>query len=315
MIQEEIRNIAAGLLGEKKLCQILGFAKGTTPFAAKPVIINDPADAEGLVWNGFCAANLVKHIPEDKKGLGIIANGCISRTILVHLQEGQLKREDLFIIGVPCPGMTDRQKIRRFGKEFGKIKAIKIEDKKAVISGEAYSREFPLGDLLREACLYCRHKNPVVYDVAAGELTPEEDVIDEAVKSLENMPPEKRAEYFRSLFASCNLCFACRNVCPLCYCPKCFTEDIKPAGAGSLHTNAFIYHLTRAMHLAGRCTGCGNCDSACPKAIPVSRLFRKLNKDILELFHSDVASNEQTPLPLSVCDPRDPQFFVLRSRR
>jgi len=45
-----------------------------------------------------------------------------------------------------------------------------------------------------------------------------------------------------------------------------------------------IFHLTRAIHLAGRCVDCGACTRACPAGVNLSILNRKLAKDVKVYF-------------------------------
>lgn len=45
-----------------------------------------------------------------------------------------------------------------------------------------------------------------------------------------------------------------------------------------------MFHLGRAMHLAGRCVGCGACDRACPVDIPLRALNTKLACETRDLF-------------------------------
>ena len=45
-----------------------------------------------------------------------------------------------------------------------------------------------------------------------------------------------------------------------------------------------MFHLIHAIHLAGRCTECGECERACPMNIPLGKLKKKINMDMLELF-------------------------------
>ena len=42
--------------------------------------------------------------------------------------------------------------------------------------------------------------------------------------------------------------------------------------------------MIHALHLAGRCVECGECDRVCPMDIPVSKLKKKINEDMEELF-------------------------------
>jgi len=313
MPTEAIRSIAAKALEEKRVGLVIGFTPGASPLITQPAFIEESSAAGKLIWNDFCVGNLAKHLLRRDKKIGIIANGCASRNIVVYIVENQIKREDIYIIGVPCQGMLDRRKIKALSGRK-KIKDIGTESGRVILSGDGFTKEYSRRELLRESCLYCRHKNPVIYDVLIGELTDEnKETADQDIELMETQSTEERLEHFRTIFDRCTLCYACRNACPVCYCPTCFTDRTdpkwfdKPPASG----DAFTFHLLRAMHCAGRCTDCGACESACPVGIPITKLTRKLNKDIRTLYNFEAGLSIETPSPLSVYDMEDPQDFIL----
>ena len=58
-----------------------------------------------------------------------------------------------------------------------------------------------------------------------------------------------------------------------------------------------MFHATRAMHLAGRCIGCGECERVCPVDIPVAELARELGKVIKERYDFEAGDpDEEAPL-------------------
>jgi L-lactate utilization protein LutB len=58
----------------------------------------------------------------------------------------------------------------------------------------------------------------------------------------------------------------------------------------------FLFHFIHAMHLAGRCTECGECERVCPMEIPVTLMKEKLNK-IMEEMLGYVAGLDPTAIP------------------
>ncbi len=45
-----------------------------------------------------------------------------------------------------------------------------------------------------------------------------------------------------------------------------------------------FFQLIHAQHLAGRCTGCGECQRACPMGIPVFALKQQFGRKIKQIF-------------------------------
>ncbi|MFH1148823.1 MAG: 4Fe-4S dicluster domain-containing protein [Pseudomonadota bacterium] len=315
MLIRTIREIAAKILEEGKAKSVVGFAKGPAPFSARPIVIDDPSLTTKLIWNDFCTANPVKYLSESGQG-AIVANGCISRTLNVLLIEKQLKRERIFIIGVPCRGMLDKNKIAVLAGK-SRVKSVSSDSEKVEVVGSDFHVERQRHELMRDNCLYCRHKNPVLYDVLASDLLQKDaDLRYKDVEIIEAKSTPDRAQYFHSLFSKCNLCFSCRASCPLCYCQKCFIDQ--PASPWHSEPDkarkAFTFHLFRAMHMAGRCIDCGACESACPRGIPIAELMRKLNKDIRALYKFEAGLNVETAPALSVYDLTDVDDFILTTQ-
>jgi ferredoxin len=88
------------------------------------------------------------------------------------------------------------------------------------------------------------------------------------------MPPAERMAFWTEEFNRCVKCYACRQVCPMCYCERCIVDKNRPIAidpAPSTKGN-FAWHIARAFHLAGRCVGCGECSRACPAGIDLALL-------------------------------------------
>jgi len=96
---DTIREIAKKILEEKTVDLIIGFKKGTLPLMTEPVLINDVEKTGQLYWDSFCSMNLANYLPKRGEKIGIIAKGCDSRNIAVHIVENQIKREQIYIWG------------------------------------------------------------------------------------------------------------------------------------------------------------------------------------------------------------------------
>ena len=106
---KKIQEQAKRLLTEGKVDLVIGYRQGTIPMMNEPIRINSADQTDQLYWDSFCGVNLANYLPKRAERIAVVAKGCDSRNIVVHLQEGQIKREQLVILGAPCQGMLDRQ--------------------------------------------------------------------------------------------------------------------------------------------------------------------------------------------------------------
>jgi formate dehydrogenase subunit beta len=74
-----------------------------------PAFVTRPEDCDRLVFDEQCYANLTNYlIKPEVRELGraaIISKGCDNRAINVLIREARLKRDEIYIVGVECPGM------------------------------------------------------------------------------------------------------------------------------------------------------------------------------------------------------------------
>ncbi len=71
-----------------------------------------------------------------------------------------------------------------------------------------------------------------------------------------------------------------------------------------------MYHMVRAMHLAGRCTDCGECERVCPVNIPLRLLNTMLEHEALEMFQYTPGLDAEQPSLISSFRDGDPNDFV-----
>jgi succinate dehydrogenase/fumarate reductase-like Fe-S protein len=118
-------------------------------------------------------------------------------------------------------------------------------------------------------------------DPAAAALdTP--DARDEQIAHLEALPHDERWRYWQRQFSRCLRCYACRAACPMCYCSTCISDKHRPQWVPTSIDNAgnSTWNIIRAVHLAGRCSGCDECARACPADIRLDLINRKLALEV-----------------------------------
>jgi len=308
-----LRDIAAELLREEKVDLIIGYEEGTVPLRSRPSFIRSAEDAERMIWNDTCENNLGNYLPGREGRIGIVAKGCDVRAIVGLIKERQIERDRLTIIGMPCLGMVDRRKVEaRVGG--GEILSARREGGAWVVEGEGFAETIAPEELLYDSCVTCTHRNPALYDVLVGEPVPEEADADEygPVDELEAMSADERWAYFRAEFDKCIRCYACRNVCPLCYCKQCFVDQTRPQWFGKTpdSTDTMIFHLVRVLHVAGRCVDCGACERACPMGVDLRALAKKAEKEIRELYGYVAGMDVEELPPFATFREDDPQEFI-----
>jgi formate dehydrogenase (coenzyme F420) beta subunit len=308
-----IRDTAKRLFKDGKVDVFIGYKKGTVAMMNEPVVISDPEKTDILYWDSLCGLNLCNYLTKRKDRIGIIANGCNSRNIVTHITENQISREQLYIVGIPCTGVIDHRAVLR---AVGNKEILDVQEAgdKFTVTGNGFSETFDKAKFLRTNCAVCTHRNPVIYDEMVASPVKEQEGVDafEDVKKIEAMDPEKKWGFFTKMIERCLRCYACRNSCPLCYCPTCFVDESKPQWVGKSidPTDTMTFHIMRAYHCAGRCTDCGACERVCPVGIPMRQFTKKLNKDALEYFSWEPGLNPDVRPPLDVYKPDDYNDFV-----
>lgn len=310
---ENIRQIARKLLEKGTVDVFIGYKKGSVPMMNEPVLINDPDKVDLLYWDSNCGLNLCNYLTKRTDRIGLVANGCNSRNIVTHIIENQIKREQVYIVGIPCTGMIDHRAVKR-AVDFREILDITESNGQFTVRGNGFEETFDKKDYLQSNCAICLHRNPVEYDELVGDRVEEQQGVEPYadVEKIEKMSNEKKWEFFNNLISPCIRCYACRNACPLCYCPTCFVDESRPQWVGKSidPIDTMTFHFLRAYHCAGRCTDCGACERVCPVAIPVRQFTKKLNKDTSELFSWEAGCSLDQRPPLDVYKVDDYNDFI-----
>ena len=310
---EKMRETARKLLEEGKVEVFIGYRKRTVPMMNEPVLIRDPAGVDQLHWDSHCGLNLCNYLTKRTEKIGIIANGCNSRNIVTHILENQIKREQIHIVGIPCKGVIDHRAVHRAVKHR-EILEVNEDGDSFTVKGRDFEETFEKQKFLRTNCAVCTHRNPVIHDeMIADPVEEQQDVeVYKDVEAVEKKTPEEKWAFFTQLISRCLRCYACRNSCPLCYCPTCFVDEANPQWVGKSvdPTDTMTFHFLRAYHCAGRCTDCGACERVCPVGISMRQFTKKLNKDAQDLFSWEAGLDPEQRPPLDVYSPDDYNDFI-----
>jgi ferredoxin len=151
-----------------------------------------------------------------------------------------------------------------------------------------------------EECRCAKPYPSVLVDSHVGERT--EPVADKLVEELRDKDVAQRLEFWRKAFDRCIKCYACRNACPQCFCPECTLEEGLWVERSEVPPTYPTFHLIRAMHTAGKCVGCRECELACPAGIPLTTLYALIREDVKEMFGYEpgVSLEDQPPLVLTM---------------
>jgi formate dehydrogenase (coenzyme F420) beta subunit len=283
----DLKEIARTLLADGAVDVVIGY-EAVEGGRTRPCFVRKPEDAGKLTFNKNAVNNLAVYLTKQKRPAGkvaIVAKGCDARAVTVLIQEQQLQREDVHIIGVECAGVYEQN-----GSADGA----------GAIAGK---------------CIHCQVHSPAMYDTLVGEkesvqMPPDAGMA--RMQEVEALTPQDRFEYWTNELERCIRCYACRQVCPMCYCEQCIADKSTPQWIETSATmrGNLAWNLIRAFHLAGRCVGCNECERACPMDIPLSLLNRKMGMVARKDFNYAAGMDVNAPTLVGTYDKADRQDFI-----
>jgi formate dehydrogenase subunit beta len=280
------------------------------------LITKDKEAAARLVINPFIVNNLSAFLGEIEGKVGIVAKPCDVRSIVSLIQDKQITRDKVVIIGVPCAGIIDLDKVEKLaGKDRDEIDDITRAGNKVAVTISGNKKEYAAKDVLTDDCLSCNLPMPKESDILLDEENPavcDEELSRKLIKELEAMPAEKRWEFWKNQFEKCIRCYACRQVCPACFCKRCFVEESEPQWISPLPKwqDNLLFQVTRMIHIAGRCTDCGACERACPAGIPLRGLSKKMEEIVDELFQYKAGTDKDAPPLMAAYESKEAEDLI-----
>ena len=334
-ITSQLRTECKKLIARDDVKYIIGYERGSYGFRVSPSFAETGEDIEKLIWSPFCINNLAVYptleekiplprgVEPDTRKIGIVVKGCDSRALVQMLDEKGYPREQLVIIGIPCTGIIDPNKLEPKLQDNGVLDKALEDGYEVTDLGETFvfnikgkDLKFPRSEIMYNKCNVCRSHTPLIHDVLIGkpQQEPEGEPDNYAeIAHLEAKSSDDKWAYWQEKFERCIRCYACRNICPMCFCKVCVADNWQPQWirkSVNVSENT-MFHLMRAFHLAGRCIECGECERACPMEIPLMELNKKLGKDVKELFDYEAGVDIENKPLLAIFKPDDPEEFVL----
>ena len=297
-MQEVMKNRAKELLASGAVTRVIGWKRNEFVYDITPAIFTTAEEIDrDFVYDDFCGPNLSKftfqHQKNDTK-TRLFHKPSDTYSMTQMITQHRVNREALYIIGIPCFGKIDIEKIKADGMTG--ILSVTSGGADVKVSTLYGDKTYVKIDVMAERCLACKSKYHTIYDELIGEEgeVMETDRFDQ-VKELEAMTPDQRFEFWRGELSRCIRCNACRNACPACTCETCVFDNPESGVAQKAAADSFeenMFHIIRAFHVAGRCTDCGECSRVCPQHIPLHLLNRKFISDI-NGYYGDYQAGEE----------------------
>lgn len=294
---------------------VIGWGKGPEALRGAPLFIRKDEDIEAFEEGFFAVNNPALYLPDYRGAkIAVVVKGCDARSVGQQLAERLIKREEVIVIGFPCQGVIDYDKVAAAlvgTAEAGEVTAVKEDGADVVITAKGQDIRMKKADITADKCGRCLYPNAHIADVFVGDRREPAVTADDYadLAAFEALPLEERAAFWEKEMSRCIRCYACRNACPLCVCrDHCIASSREPqwvTQADGVKEKLF-FQIIHASHLAGRCTGCGECQRACPVGIPVLLLKRSLTRSVEQLFAYRAGIDEGTPplLTFSIDEPR-----------
>ena len=256
----EIVNIARKLLADKTVDAVLSYASAGEDGRAAARFFRTADELDEMRWDEACTPNLAVYLHGKKGKYAIVAKPCDARAVAMYLSEGQIKREDVYIIGVECAGMKNSD-------------------------GSAAA-----------GCGECDIRIPPVYDVIVkskdGIVPASEEKSEKEDHSIDRFKSE--LDKCILCFACRQACYGC--YCKTCFVerglPNWMPSDVNTGAK-------MTFHLGRAMHLAGRCVECGACERVCPSGVKIRYLIKELSGACKDLYGQTAGLDPKEPSALS----------------
>lgn len=240
-----------------------------------PIFVTKAEDAAKLVWNKSCLANLPTY----------------------------LKRKEIKTLGkaaIVVKGCDERA-------------LLVLEQESQVERENLHVIGMACEGLGIPKCNGCEVRQPRFADEVIGQAKPAESSEHyAALDVLMAMSPDERMGFWAEQFDRCVRCYACREVCPMCYCEQCLAEKNRPQAIDTSPTRKgnFAWQITRAFHQSGRCVGCGECSRVCPAGVDLWALNLMLARSAEKNFEYKAGMAKKAESLIGSYSTKDKEEFI-----
>ncbi|MBM3704940.1 MAG: 4Fe-4S ferredoxin [Actinobacteria bacterium] len=307
-VEKKLRETASGLFPDEVEC-LVGYTQSDIAGRTNPVFIKEKAEAGKLIFDRFCINNLSVYpyyMKDEFMGsIGVVLKPCDVKSIAQLISEELLDKKKIKSVVVGCGGVIDIKRIQR-NIGGGRIISAAQSGDSIEINTADKSYTLKMADFYAEKCYGCRiYDSPPYSDIFIENdeklpVVPQNSNPD-LLDILEKSELEEILAFWEKEFSRCIRCYACRNICPMEVCrDRCIAQlDLPRWQSGKINSDeGKFFQLIRVMHLAGRCTECGECQRVCPANIPLVTFMKKVNKEILRLFDYVPGMDSQARPPL-----------------
>jgi len=235
-----------------------------------PTFLTDPEQLEEeLVWNAFCDYNLLNYAELGAKeqhrgrgGVAIVVKPCELHNLDILTEEGNMSgvaAGNVKTLVMRCSGVYETERLNAYTRDNAELQ-------------------------VQTKCLDCPE---YVTAHGAEKVAREKAERDDYQQYTGRIADDTGIDWGVTL-NRCLHCYACRNVCPSCYC----TEGCPADEAATAHVTSalkmvrgietsrqVVYNLVRTWHIQSRCSECLECERVCPVDIPIMALKAKLGRE------------------------------------
>lgn len=290
--------------------------------------------------NGAAIVSQITRLTPSEKRIGVVLRPCEIRTLIELVKLKQASLENIFVIGIDCPGTYSLRDYKRLVDE-------------GVDPIEKLGKDPPLST----ACRVCERFEPQNFDLALSTFGSDKVYLrygsERGKAALEKLGRwgegdkergkdrerdvsqmrERKLKAWSDLsgdvskmgldkldhtLSTCINCYNCMAVCPICYCQECIFKSstfryesdkyarwVKRKGSFRVPADTLLFHLTRMNHVSMSCTACGMCEQACPSDIPLLGIFKLTSQGAQKLFDYEAGRSIDEEIPLVVYEEEE----------